>query len=208
VPRDLKIRCACGALQGSVRGVSPAEGNHAVCYCDDCQAFQHFLGRAADVLDPHGGTEVFQTSAARVSFDAGSERLACMRLSPRGTCRWYAGCCNTPVGNTAPTAGIPLVGLVARCLERPTDDPSLERSLGPIRWRVFTKFAKGDISAVPAGESFASAVIRTVRLVLRWRLRGDHKRTPFFAAGSARLIVEPRVLSLEERNELRRRVAA
>ena len=70
--------------------VSPGAGNHAVCYCDDCQAFAHFLGRAADILDPHGGTEIFQMSPARIALTAGTERLACMRLSS-ATARIEAG---------------------------------------------------------------------------------------------------------------------
>jgi Family of unknown function (DUF6151) len=187
-------------------GVSAAGGNHAVCYCDDCQSFQHFLGRASDVLDSRGGTEIFQMSAAQVSFTAGREHLACMRLSPRGMCRWHAGCCNTPIGNTLPTPSIPFVGLVVSCLACPADDPSLQASLGPIRWRAFRKFAQGGTTAVPPGETLASAVLRFLALGLMWRLRGDGKRTPFFDPQTGRPVVQPRVLTLEERDALRQRL--
>ena len=205
MPRDLRLRCSCGALQGTAHGVSAAGGNHAVCYCDDCQAFQRFLGRASDVLDPHGGTDIFQMSAARLSLDAGREHLACMRLSPRGMCRWYAACCNTPIGNTLAAPSIPFVGLISACMARPADDPSLQASLGPIRWRAFRKFARGDAAAVPAGETLASAVLRFLGLGLMWRLRGDGRRTPFFDPQTARPVVEPRVLTLQERQGLRQR---
>jgi hypothetical protein len=208
VPRELRIRCSCGNLQGVAREVSPDGGNHAVCYCDDCQAFAHFLGRAADVLDRHGGTEIFQMSPAHIALTAGTERLACMRLSPRGICRWYASCCNTPIGNTAPTGGIPFIGLIHRCIERPADDPSLEKTLGPLRGRVFTKFATGDAATRPAGTLVFLPLLSFAGFALRWRLRGDHRHSIFFDARTLTPTATPRVLSLAERQRLRRAVGA
>jgi Family of unknown function (DUF6151) len=193
VTGELGIRCSCGTLRARAREVSPSGGVHAVCYCDDCQAFAHFLGRPAEILDAQGGTEVFQMSAARLSIDAGAERLACMRLSPRGMCRWYASCCNTPLGNTLP---------------RPAADPTLAKALGPVRARAFGRFARGGVAAVPAGGSLAAVVARFFALALKWRLRGDQRRSAFFVPGTAELIAVPRVLTLEEREELRRRVRA
>ena len=64
---DLLLACACGRVSGLVSGASASTGTRAVCYCDDCQAFARHLGDADRVLDANGGTEVFQTSAARVS---------------------------------------------------------------------------------------------------------------------------------------------
>lgn len=203
MPRDLPIRCSCGTLQGVAHEVAPDAGNHAVCYCDDCQAFAHFLGRAADILDPHGGTEIFQMSPAQIALIAGTERLACMRLSPRGLCRWYASCCNTPIGNTLATGGIPFVGLIHRCIERPGDDPTLEKSLGPVR-RVFTKFSTGDVAAMPAGSSVLRSLLRFAGFALRWKLRGDHRHSLFFDSRTLTPTVTPRVISLEEREQLRR----
>ena len=48
---DVPIRCSCGALQGYARGISRKSGRRMACYCDDCQSFAHFLGRADEVLD-------------------------------------------------------------------------------------------------------------------------------------------------------------
>jgi Family of unknown function (DUF6151) len=203
MPRDLRIRCSCGTLQGVARDVSPGAGNHAVCYCDDCQAFAHFLDRAADVLDPHGGTEIFQMSPAQIALTAGTERLACMRLSPRGLCRWYASCCNTPIGNTLATGGIPFVGLIHRCIERPSDEPLLEQSLGPVR-RVFTRFATGDAATMPPGSPVLLSLLRFAGFALRWKLRGDHRRSVFFDPRTLTPTVTPRVISLEQREQLRR----
>ena len=114
---DLPIRCSCGALRGVARGVSPSRGNRVICYCADCQSFAHFLGRATEILDRSGGTDIFQTSPARIEITQGRERLASMRLTPKGLLRWYADCCKTPIGNTAITREIPFVGLICRCLD-------------------------------------------------------------------------------------------
>jgi hypothetical protein len=130
---DLQIRCSCGALRGAVRSASPTAGNRGFCYCDDCQAFAYFLGRAADILDHHGGTEIYQTSQGSMELDAGVNRLACMRRSSKGLLRWYADCCNTPIGNTLSSTAIPFVGLIHRCLVRPSGDPTLNATLGPSR---------------------------------------------------------------------------
>src|SRR5688572_12534539 len=97
---DLPVRCSCGTLRAVVRGASGGRGNHVVCYCDDCQSFAHFLERADDTLDAHGGTEIYQMSPARLEIIDGADRLACVRLAPKGLLRWYAACCRTPIGNT------------------------------------------------------------------------------------------------------------
>jgi hypothetical protein len=200
---DLQIRCSCGALQGAVHGVSPIAGNRVICYCDDCQAFAYFLGRAADILDEYGGTEIYQTSQGSVEFDAGANRLACMRLTSRGLVRWYADCCNTPIGNTLSSTAIPFVGLIHRCFVRPAGDPTLNLTLGSVRARAFRKFAKDAGSTLVAGENIPRLMLRFGRLVIRWRLRGDHRRSPFFDARTGTPIVEPRVLSDAERAKLR-----
>ena len=63
-PSDLALRCRCGHVRGIARDVSPANGFRFVCYCKDCQAFARFLERA-DVLDPAGGTDIFQMPPGR-----------------------------------------------------------------------------------------------------------------------------------------------
>jgi len=39
---DLNIRCDCGSFQAVASEITPDCGTHLTCYCDDCQAFQHF----------------------------------------------------------------------------------------------------------------------------------------------------------------------
>ncbi|HVY63408.1 MAG TPA: DUF6151 family protein [Gammaproteobacteria bacterium] len=198
-PRDVPLQCRCGTVRAVAHGVTPQIGNRCVCYCDDCQAFIRFLGRTADVLDANGGTDVFQLSPARIEFTAGRERVACMRLTPKGLARWYASCCNTPIGNTMAAAGLPFVGLVCAFAPEPARD-----AFGPIRTRVFRKFATGDRAALPPDtQPQWRMLLRVLRLMLGWRLRGDHKRSPFFDAATGAPLVAARVLTTAEREALR-----
>jgi hypothetical protein len=199
---DLSLRCRCGAVRGTARDVAPSKVNHCFCYCDDCQAFAHFLGRADDVLDAHGGTEITQMSQANVAFTAGMDKVAAMRLAPKGLIRWYAACCGTPIGNTLGTNAMPFIGMVHAFIDTPS------AALGPIRGRGFAKSAKGGRTAVPKdGLPDAVMVARVLVKLLRWRLRGDHQRSAFFDGGSGKPLVEPRVLAATEREELRQRCA-
>jgi len=65
----------------------------------DCQAFARLLERT-DVLDPAGGTGIFQMPPARMQLTTGADGLRCLRLSDK-VLRWYADCCRTPIANTA-----------------------------------------------------------------------------------------------------------
>jgi hypothetical protein len=202
-PGDLAIRCSCGALRGAVRRVSPAVGNRIVCYCDDCQSFPHFLGRADEILDAHGGTDIFQTSPARVEIREGIEHLACMRLTPKGLVRWYADCCKTPIGNTLATGAVPFVGLIRT---RTLPGEGRDDLLGPVRGGVMARFAKGDRSTLDAHDRFAlSLFLRFARIALAARLRGDHRKGPFFDPKTQELRVTPRVLEPEELRDVERR---
>lgn len=183
-----------------LRGVSPSRRNRAVCYCDDCQSFAHFLGGADRILDAHGGTDIFQTSPARLAFTGGAKRLACVRLREGGLTRWHSACCNTPIGNTL-SGNPPFVGLILHCAA-PADGAALDSALGPVRIRGNARFAKGDRAALDAHDGLPlSYFLRLGLMVLGWRLRGDGARSPFFDAAGG-LVAEPRVLSAEELREV------
>jgi hypothetical protein len=203
VGRELALRCHCGTVRGVAHGVTPSSINHCLCYCDDCQAFAHFLDRADDVLDAYGGTEIAQMSQASVAFTAEADSIAAVRLSPRGLMRWYASCCHTPIGNTLATSALPFIGVIRAFVDAPST------ALGPIRGRAWAKSAKGGRAAVPKdGLPEPVMVARALAKLIGWRLRGDHKRSRLFDAATGRALVEPRVLDAAEREDLRRRCAA
>ena len=198
---DLAIACACGTVRGAVRDLSPDRGNHLVCYCDDCQAFALFLGDGLDHTDAHGGTEILQTSPARVSIEAGDDHLACMRLQPNGLLRWYADCCRSPIGNTQASGRVPFVGLFCSAF-RPRSSEA-ETALGPIRARVNARFAQGDRSGLDASEGWSlPMIIRFARIVWGAWLRGDARRSPFFDPETGKARATPTVLTDAERGKL------
>jgi hypothetical protein len=179
--------------------------NRGLCYCRDCQAFAHVLGRAGAVLTPEGGTDIVQTEPRRVRFVAGLESLGCLRLTPNGLLRWYATCCSTPVGNTPADFKVSFVGLIHACLEGAGQAP-LEEAFGPIRMRVHTRSARGEPK--PSSAGMLGAVVRIAGAVLRARVSGSYRETPFFDPVTGRPVVEPRVLTTEERNEAMAKVGA
>ena len=197
---DIPIRCACGKLEGVARGLAANRGNHVVCYCDDCQSFAHYLDKAGQMLDAHGGTEIFQTSPARFEITAGLDHLACMRLKPKGLVRWYSRCCNTPIGNTLATRSVPFVGLICNCIDHTAAGRPLEQILGPVKAGINARFAV----TKPAGPNVhdripLSQLTGFIRRAPFWWLRGDHKRSPFFDTETGTLRVTPTVLSDAER---------
>jgi Family of unknown function (DUF6151) len=189
------LQCKCGTFKGSVS--HPEKVNRGVCYCKDCQAYAHFLGKADDILDEMGGTDVVATLPQYVSFAQGTEVLHCMSLTENGLLRWYAGCCNTPIGNTPRNFKVSFVGLIHNCLG--SSSKTLESSFGPVRMVINTRSAKGKPRSMP---------IRTITSVLRFgksllgaRLDGSYRHTPFFDANRIP-VVQPAVLSSDERDRV------
>ena len=190
------VRCRCGTLNGSVS--HPEKVSRGVCYCKDCQAYAHFLGKPGDILDEMGGTDVVATLPKYVTFTQGIEALACMSLTETGMLRWYASCCNTPIGNTPRDFKSSHVGLIHTCLEGPTK--TLESSFGPVRMRVNTKHAKGKPKLMPI--STIASVVRFLGSLIRARLDGSYRHTPFFASDRGTPVVAPKVLTSSERERV------
>jgi Family of unknown function (DUF6151) len=127
----------------------------------------------------------------------GIENLACMRLTENGLLRWYAACCNTPIGNTSSNFKIAVIGLVHNYL---TDtERSLNDAFGPIRMHVHTRYAKGDIK--PKSSGLLTGIFWVTGMILRARLNGSYKASPFFDPESGTPIVIPKVLSNRELND-------
>jgi len=190
------LRCQCGTLRGYVS--HPAAVSRGVCYCKDCQAYAHFLGKADDILDEMGGTDVVATLSKYVTFTQGLEALACMSLTETGMLRWYASCCNTAVGNTSRNFKVAHVGLVHTCLKDPSKP--LESSFGPVRMRVNTKNARGKPRSMPI--STIASVLRFLGSLVHARLDGSYRRTPFFDPNRGTPVKSPRVLTSAERERV------
>lgn len=166
-----------------------------VCYCRDCRAYTYFLGRAEELLDPWGGTEIVAVLPSRLHFERGRERVACASLSSTGPLRWYASCCRSPIGNTTRDGSVPHLGLIPTCLLESRD--AAEAAFGPLRLRVFRRGARGTAPAM--GASAVPAALRYLTETLRSRLSGSARANPFFAPDLTTPIAPPRGLSAEER---------
>jgi Family of unknown function (DUF6151) len=196
LPMDVPLRCACGAVRGVARGLSASRGHRVVCYCDDCQAFAHFLGGAERILDGHGGTDVFQTSAGRLELREGRDRVACVRLTRRGPLRWYASCCRTPIANTPASPGVPFAGVIHSFLDTAAAGKTRDEVLGPVRTRIYARFATGDRTRLDAHERAPLRLFtRIFPILLAGWLRRDHLRSPFFDAATREPIAEPHTLA-------------
>lgn len=195
---QVELRCRCGGMRAVVTAVSPRTVNRVVCYCDDCQAFAHQLGRA-DLLNAKGGSDIVQIAPSTLSFVQGQNRIAGVRLTPKGLYRWYASCCNTPVGNTL-SATVPFVGIVAQTFEGGT--PGVDEVAGPPIGAILGKYAVGEPPAGSTGLNL-SLILRAIGKVLGWWLRGKTWPHPFFKRETREPIYPVTVLSRKQREALR-----
>ncbi len=192
-----RLRCRCDTLQGHIR--LPAMTNRAVCYCKDCQAYAHHLGRATDVLDRAGGTGIVALHPRQVQFERGLEGLACVSLSQQGLLRWYASCCRTPIGNTPRNPHLAYVGLVDTCLADPAH--SLDSAFGPVRMRLNTGSARAPVES-SAWTRNTTTMLRLGASMLTARLSGNWRENPFFDLDGGP-VRTPHVLAAAEREGLR-----
>ena len=195
---QVELRCRCGEVRARVTDASPRSVNRIVCYCDDCQAFAHQLGRA-DLLDSQGGSDIVQLAPASLTFLQGQHRIVGLRLTSKGLFRWYANCCNTPVGNTL-TPAIPFVGVIAQGFDHATG--GAEEVFGLPSGAILGKYAIGEPPAGSTGLNLP-LLLRAIGRVLGWRLRGKAWPHPFFEKGKDKPAYPFTVLSQREREALR-----
>ena len=137
-----------------------------------------------------------QCAPAAISFEQGLDQIVCMRLSPKGLYRFYARCCDTPLGNTVGPS-IPFVGIMASAFGESAD----AHFGGPIG-AISGKFA---IGAPPPGSTGLNLRIfgRAMGKVLGWRLRGRTWPHPFFEGGKKEPRYPVTVLEKSERDRVR-----
>jgi hypothetical protein len=198
--QDVELSCRCGAVHGWARRVTPNAVHRAVCYCDDCQAYLHYLDRA-DLLDEHGGTDVVQLPPSMVAFDAGLERIVAVRLSDKGMFRWYADCCKTPLGNTYfPT--VPFIGIPVAAFRSLSDPLQLDLAFGRPRVRPMAQFAIGDAPGAVSGFPLLPQ-LRAIAHVALWKLTGKTWPHPYFERATKAPKYPVKILEPSAREALR-----
>ena len=146
-----------------------------LCYCTDCQAFARRFGRT-DMLDGHGGSDLYQVQPHQVVFLEGEENLAVLRLTGRGPLRWYAACCGTPMANTWTSPKVPFATLTAAQFND-------RDSLGPIHAQTFRRDGLGYVEK--EGTGIALVLFAFLRRVIFSFVTGKWRQTAFFTAEGA-----------------------
>lgn len=183
------IQCRCGALRGQLD--CSGTSSRVICYCPDCRAFANFLGRPNEILDEQGGTEIVQVAQPRLTLLEGTDHLAAVRLTDKGMIRWYASCCNTPLGNTLANPKVGFIGLIHLSL----DHPHMDGDFGSSTALLNTSAALGDTK--PRQRGLLRAVVRFLGIVLSTRIKGRYRNSPLFD-GSGAPRTPPRILTQEE----------
>jgi Family of unknown function (DUF6151) len=180
-------------MRGIASDVSPSTGFRFVCYCNDCQAFARFLERP-DVLDPAGGTDIFQMPPGRVTLTAGTDALRCLRLSNK-VLRWYTDCCRTPIANTAARPHFPVIGVVHSFMDHEADGRSRDEVLGRPLCHIYESSAVGPLPSNAPGPPSLGIFARRASRMLGWWVRGLGRPTPFFDGRTKAPRAVPRVLT-------------
>jgi hypothetical protein len=200
---DLPLRCQCGKLRGTARGVSPTTGKRVVCLCADCQTYARWLAQPG-IMDAHGGTDIYQITPSQLAITSGIEHLRCVRLSPKGLLRWYAGCCRTPIGNSLSSARMPFVGIVHSFMEdHAADGRAKDDVLGPPLAFIHGREAIGGLPPHAHPKAPLGLMLGITRFLAGAWLSGKARPTPLFDAKTHAPVVEPHVLTHAERDEMR-----
>jgi len=192
----MQIQCDCGKFRAELTQFPKNTPGRLICYCDDCQAFLHYLKRS-DLLDENGGTEIIPAYPADIKIVAGKDVVKCVRLHSKGMYRFFTSCCLTPIANTDPMR--PWAGINQRMYV--TKDPTLlARELGPVKARIMGKYAKGTPPAGTPQTFDFKGMVTVMPFIIKGKLLGKAKHSPFFDNGEA--IVVPKVLTAEERSKI------
>ncbi|WP_343032072.1 DUF6151 family protein [Roseovarius bejariae] len=173
----MRKACRCGGVQMTLAVPAPSAGTRVTCHCRDCQTAAQAFGGGVDILNPAGGTEIWQTTPDRLCFERGEELLEIRRLSPKGLYRWVARCCDTPMINTMNKVHLPFAGVVLRQSEVEGE----AACLGPSRCLAFTKDAMPGAGTPAADRGFYGAAFQVLgRMAQAW-LSGRARRNPLVA---------------------------
>jgi hypothetical protein len=176
MPSQTPFDCLCGRVRGTVFEVSPRTVNRVVCYCKHCQAFAQLLKRP-DLLNAAGGSDIIQVAAGRMRIEFGKEWVRGLRLTSQGTYRWYACCCNTPIGNMADT-GQPAIGMHSAVFAQ--EPEKLRAMFGKPLGAIHGEDAMGTPPPNSTGLPLV-VVLRAAPKVLAWRITRKDRPNPFLS---------------------------
>jgi len=177
----VNLRCACGTVKGKLK-IVPGSYFHVHCLCCDCQSFASYLKKEENILDEHGGTELFQTYPEYMEITEGSENIGCIQLREKGLYRWHTTCCNMPLANTMASPKIPFVGISAKLMQFGNEKEKTE-VLGPVTMKAFGKYSKGDMPKDAHPKFPISYMPKIIGFMLKGMLGKKNIPSPFFRNG-------------------------
>lgn len=184
----VELKCSCGSVKGSLK-VVPRSYFHAHCLCIDCQNFARHLDNEKNILDEHGGSEVFQTYPSYLKISEGHEHIGCIKFAPKGLLRWHTQCCNMPLANTMGSSGIPFVGVSVKLMKFSGEQEKLD-ILGPVTLKAFGKYAIGEMPR-DAHERFPrSFMLKIMGFMLKGLLLRKNTPSPFFKGKEPTVVAE------------------
>ena len=193
---DMTFSCACGTVVGTIADVGPKQGDYVYCHCTDCQAVPKLLGAEERVLERAGGTALYQTRCARLSFASGKDKLAGVHVTDQPTLRWYASCCDTPLFNTYANGKLPYTTiLLANC------DKVGRAALGEPRGHLHLADAPDETKDLKP-MSMAALLRSFFKRLVKDIVSGDRRRNPLFDPKTLEPIAPPRRLTAREREAL------
>jgi hypothetical protein len=186
----IQLSCACGHIQGHTENVTAQSGNRVHCCCKDCQKFADFLEHDKPIMNEYGATDIFQMPISHVHLTQGQDQLGLMRLSPKGLNRWYAKCCNTPIGNTL-GGKAPFIGVIHNFMQH---SQSRDQELGQTRGHIHCQSANVPVPETQQA-SFFKVSMRVLAKLVSWKLKGYHQPSAFFDKHShpvAKMLIAPK----------------
>lgn len=183
--------------------MTPDNSRRLSCMCDDCQLYAEHLGRAGEILDVHGGTDLSYATQSRMEILSGREHLRAVRLSRKGILRVYTECCKTPVAHI-PSAKMAFVAIPHLFMRQGPGGVTRDVMLGPLVHRLQGRHARGEM---PEGAHLGTPAALWVRAMARilWdSIRGRQKPSAFHTTDRNTPDISLTVLTETELARLRR----
>jgi len=189
-----RISCQCGTVQGQVENITPSSSNHLTCHCKYCSGFAVHLGKAERLVDDSGASDLLQVAPWSLRFISGQDNIRALRFSEKGPLRWYASCCDTPLGITLARRFPPFCALVVQNLGFQNGGPP------PVIFNAFCEHVAekarcsrgGRLPALRIAARLAKQAVKG-GISLKWR------DNPFLDLRGGQAMAEVKILSPEER---------
>jgi hypothetical protein len=175
--------------------------------CIDCQTFAHYLDADKRVLDEHGGTEIYQTSPSKITFTKGNENIKCLRLSPKGTTRWYTSCCNTPIANTI-SLEKDFAGVISEIIDFDKAQSTKDQAIGPVKYQIMAKYAHG-VPPKGSSQGFPKTLVFKIMFKLMYgKITKNYLPNPFFDENTGLPLSEPTIVDKDKRRAIKSKILA